>query len=400
LALFFRDGRSYKGRMVRIFRWGGRLRAWISESRNPWGSGGSGGGGGGDDGNGSGSGGDGPRNPWGQPGRPRRPGAGGGVSSLDDFLKKSRARFGGRFPVNDGRPYWLYGLIAFVLLWVVITSVHRIGPQERGVVTLFGRYWGTMNPGIGFSWPSPIGRVEKVDVENIRTTPIPGTGDSDENLILTGDQNVIDLAYSVRWNVSDPALYLFQMAEPDETIREVAESTMRAVVAGMTLEAAIGSGRGEIESRVEQTMQRLLNDYRAGIAIQGVAVNQSVPPNAVNEAFLQVSAAQQQAQSDINQARAYAQQITARAQGEAAAFDKVYGQYRSAPEVTRRRMYYETMERILARVDSTIVEAPGVTPYLALPELQRRQQGQAAQPAPAQPAPAQPQQPPRQQGGR
>jgi modulator of FtsH protease HflK len=405
LALFFHGSRSYKDGMFSKIRWGRRLGALFSENRgSPWGgpprggSGGSGGGsgGGGDGGDGDGGGGGGPRNPWEQPPRPRRPGRGGGnVASLDEFLKKSRARFGGRFPPQDGRPYWLYGLIAFLLIWVLFTSVHRIGPQERGVVTVFGRYWATMSPGIGFSWPSPIGRVQKVDVENIRVTPVPSGGDN-ENLILTGDQNVIDLAYSIRWNISDPALYLFQMADPDDTIKEVAESAMRAVVARMTLDEAIGAGRSDIEVRVEQAMQQLLNDYRAGIAIQGVAVNQSAPPPAVNEAFLAVSAAQQQAQSYINDARAYALQLTARAQGESAAFEKVYTEYRSAPEVTRRRMYYETMERILSRVDSTIIEAPGVTPYLPLPEIQRRQQ----QGAPAQPAQPQQQPPQQQQGGR
>jgi membrane protease subunit HflK len=387
--------------MFSKFRWGRRFGGLFSENRGgPWGGGGSGGsgsgggnGGGGGDGEGGGGG---PRTPWGQPPRPRRPGRGGGnVASLDEFLKKSRARFGGRFP-QDGRPYWLYGLIAFLLLWVLFTSVHRIGPQERGVVTLFGRYTTTMAPGIGFSWPSPIGRVQKVDVENIRETPVPSGGDT-ENLILTGDQNVIDLAYSIRWNISDPALYLFQMAEPEDTIREVAESAMRAVVARMTLDEAIGAGRSDIESRVEQSMQQLLNDYRAGVAIRGVAVSQSAPPAAVNQAFLDVSAAQQQAQSYINDARAYALQLTARAQGESAAFEKVFAEYRAAPEVTRRRMYYETMERILSRVDSTIIEAPGVTPYLALPEIQRRQQQQAPQAAPAPQAQQTPQQP---QGGR
>ena len=369
--------------MFRIFRRGGWLGTLWNENRGgPWGAGGGGGSGDGDGGGGGG----GPRNPWGQPPRRRKPrGTGAGTSSIEDFLKRSRERFGGRFP-QDGRPYWLYGLVAFLLLWVLFTSIHRISPQERGVVTFFGRYSATLQPGIGFSWPAPIGGVEKVDVENIRETPIPGTGDT-ENLILTGDQNVIDLSYSVRWNISDPKQYLFQMADPDETIREVAESAMRAVVSRMTFDEAIGEGRSEIESRVEQEMQELLTAYRAGIVIQGVAINQSAPPEAVNQAFLEVSAAQQQAQGYINDARAYALQLTARAQGEAAAFEKVYAEYRSAPEVTRRRMYYETMERILSRVDSTIVEAPGVTPYLALPEIQRRQQqGQQAQPAqPAQP---------------
>ena len=161
-----------------------------------------------------------------------------------------------------------------------------------------------------------------------------------------------------------------------------AENTPGGVFAtGVSLDDAIGAGRAEIEQSVEQNMQQLLDDYGAGVRIQGVAINQSVPPAAVNEAFLQVSAAQQQAQSYMNDARAYALQITAKAQGDAAAFDKVYTEYRSAPEVTRRRMYYETMERILSRVDTTIIEAPGVTPYLALPEIQRRQQQQQAQPA-------------------
>jgi membrane protease subunit HflK len=348
--------------MRSILGWGRRLGAVLSDNRGgPWGSGGDDGGSGG---------GSGPRNPWGQ--RARKPGAPGATSGpFDDFLKKSRDRFGGGLP-RSNRPYWLYGLIAFLLLWVLFTSVHRIGPQERGVVTTLGYYSYTMGPGIGFSWPSPVGNVQKIDVEEIRTITIPG-GEG-ENLILTGDQNVIDLAYSVRWNIKDPELYLFQIANPDATIREVAESAMRAVVARVSLDDAIGAGRSEVEQRVEQNMQQLLDDYGAGVAIQGIAINQSVPPAAVNAAFLEVSAAQQQAQSYMNDARSYALQQTARAQGEAAAFEKVYAEYRVAPEVTRRRMYYETMERVLSRVDTTIVEAPGVTPYLALPDVQRRQQ--------------------------
>src|SRR5688572_27494736 len=127
--------------------------AVLSDNRGPWGSGG-----GGDEGGSGGGGGDGPRNPWGQPPRRRKPGRTGDVTSLDEFLKKSRDRFGRRFPPQDGRPYWLYGLIAFALLWILFTSVHRIGPQERGVVTFLGEYSRTMGPGMRFSWPAPIGR--------------------------------------------------------------------------------------------------------------------------------------------------------------------------------------------------------------------------------------------------
>ena len=350
--------------MKRIFGWVPGFGSWMSDNRGPWGSGG------GDDG---GSGGDGPRNPWGQPPRRRKPSRSAGeVSSLDEFLKKSRDRFGRRFPPQDGRPYWLYGLIVFLALWILFTSVHRISPGQNGVVTTFGYYDRTLQPGIGFSWPAPIGRVQKVDVQAIRTLTIPENSGT-ENLILTGDQNVIDLSYSVRWNVKSPERFLFQIDDPLLTIREVAESAMRAAVARVTLEDAIGAGRSDVEQRVEQTMQQILDAYGSGIRIQGVAITQSSPPEAVNDAFLQVSAAQQRAQSYMNSARAYALQITAKAQGEAAAFEKVYSEYRLAPEVTRRRMYYETMEDILARVDTTIVEAPGVTAYLPLPEIQRRQ---------------------------
>jgi membrane protease subunit HflK len=358
--------------MIRIFGRGTRDGASLSDNRGgPWGPGG-------DDDDGAGGEGGGPRNPWGQ--RRRKPAGGGEPGPLDEFLRRSRERFGGGLP-RDGRPYWLYGLIAFLALWILFTSVWRIGPQERGVVTTFGYYSRTMGPGIGFSWPWPIGSVNRLDVEEIRTIQIPASG---ENLILTGDQNVIDLAYSVRWNIKSPELFKFQMREPEATIQEVAESTMRAAVARVSLDDALGAGRADIEQRVEQAMQQLLDDYGSGVQIQGVAINQSAPPAAVNEAFLAVSAAQQRAQSAMNQARAYALQQTARAQGAAAEFEKIYAEYRAAPEVTRRRMYYETMERVLQHVDTTIVETPGVTTYLPLPEVGRR----AAPPPQAEGAPA------------
>lgn len=363
LPLFFRIRRPYKGAMRKLFWWGGRSGALLNENKgSPWGSGGDG-----DDG-GSG----GPKNPWGQPQRKRRPTGAGGVGSLDDFLKKSRDRWGGSFPPSDGRPYWLYAIGVLLVMWLVFTSTHLIGPQQRGVVSRFGKYAGTLGPGVGFTFPLPIDRVQEIDVEEIHPLNIGTPEPSDDNLIITSDQNIIDMAYQVRWNIKDPELYLFQMKDPDKTIGEVAQSAMRAVVARVSLNDAIGSGRGEIEQRSAQIMQQLLDFYGTGVAVQGVAIKQSDPPAAVNDAFKGVTAAQQAAQSDINQARAYALQLTAKAQGEAAAFDKVYAEYKLAPEVTRRRMYYETMEDVLSRIDKTIVEAPGVTPYLALPEVAGR----------------------------
>jgi membrane protease subunit HflK len=245
-------------------------------------------------------------------------------------------------------------------------------------VTQFGRYSRTLGPGVSFTLPTPMERVKKIDVENIRSIDMGSDGSDD--LMLTGDQNLLDLEYSVRWNIRTPELYLFQMAQPDETIREVAESAMRAVVSQVSLNDAMGDKRAEIEAQVTEKMQQILDSYRSGIQVQGIAIKQADPPDAVNDAFKQVTAAQQDAQTYINNANAYALQLGQKAQGEATAFDKVYEQYRLAPEVTRRRMYYETMEQVLSKVDKTVIEAPGVTSYLPLPQLQKQQQAQPERP--------------------
>ncbi|HVM23161.1 MAG TPA: FtsH protease activity modulator HflK [Sphingomicrobium sp.] len=354
-----------------LLGWGSRVRGLFADNKGPWGSSS------GDDSSTPPQG-DGNR-PWGeQPQRPRRASLGGGnVTSLDELLRRGRARFGGGggggiggIPGRPDRSLIVWLILGLVAIAVVFTSFHLISPGQRGVVTRFGRYHTTLSPGVSLTFPAPIDRVRKLDVENIRTEDLGSTGS--ETLMLTGDQNIIDIAYSVRWNIRDPELYLFKIAQPEVTIREVAESAMRAVIATVSLGDAIGEGRGEIEARVQETMQRILDGYRAGVTIQGVAIKQADPPQAVNEAFKEVNAAQQRAQSYINQANAYSLQLRQRAQGDAAAFDKVYEQYRLAPDVTRRRMYYETMERVLQNVDKTIVEAPGVTSYLPLTELNKR----------------------------
>jgi membrane protease subunit HflK len=348
--------------------WGRLGRALFSDNKGPWGSPPSGGGDEPPSNDGSGG-------PWGETPKPRSAGKGAPVTSLDEFLKRSRGRLGGSpgggFSFG-GRPsgsLLLWALIAVVVIWLLFTTMHLIAPEERGVVTRFGRYSHTLSPGISLTLPSPIDRVQKVNVEEIRNEEIGSA--AEETLMLTGDQNLIDIAYQVRWNIRDPEQYLFELAEPDETIRQVAESAMRQIVSQVGLQDAMGVARGDIEARVREEMQQTLDAYRSGVTIQGVAIKQADPPAAVNEAFKEVTAAQQQAKTDVNRANAYALQLRQVAQGEATAFDKVYEQYRLAPEVTRRRMYYETMERILRNVDKTIVETPGVTPYLPLNEVRR-----------------------------
>jgi membrane protease subunit HflK len=352
-----------------LLGWGARARGLFADTKGPWGSSG---GGDGDPPPPEGGG------PWGEPPKRKRPSTSGSSPALDEFLRRSRERFsGGGLPGRPSGSIVTWAIIAVVCAWLAFTSMHSISPGERGVVTRFGRYSYTLGPGFGVTLPSPIDRLAKIDVESIRTVDLGA--ETSEDLMLTGDQNLIDIAYTVRWNVKTPELYLFQLSDPDEAIRQVAESAMRAVIAQVTLQDAMGDKRGEIEARVVDAMQRVLDGYHSGIAIQGVAVQQADPPDEVNDAFKEVTAAQQDAKSYINQANAYALQITAKAQGDAAAFDKVYEQYKLAPDVTRRRMYYETMEQVLSKVDKTIIEAPGVTPYLPLPQVQKEQKQGAAQ---------------------
>ena len=346
--------------------------------KGPWGQG--------DDANGSG----GPRNPWSLPPGSRKPGA--KPTALDDFLKKARGGgdggggggLGGLPGAPNARALWLIGAGIILLVWVLYTSIHPIAPQERGVVTYLGRYSGTLDPGIAMTMPAPIANVVKVDVQNIRIENFPESGS--ENLMLTRDQNIIDLAYAVRWKISSPQNYVFQIDRPRETVRATAESAMREVVANVSLDSALGPGRAIIENQVQERMQKVLDDYKSGIVVVGVGIKQADPPARVNDAFKDVTAAQQDAQGLRNQAQSYAKQVVARAEGEASQFDKVYEQYKLAPEVTRRRMYYETMEAVLAKSDKTIVEPNGVVPYLPMGNARRIPDAAPAQPAqPAQP---------------
>jgi membrane protease subunit HflK len=352
--------------------------------RNPWG--GFGGGTGKDGARG------GPKSPWGDAPRPRptedRPRSG-GTPDFDEFIRRSQERLrglgggqgggGGRGSGRQGPniPWGLVGGgIALVLLG--LSSAYQVGAGERAVVTRFGKYHTTTDPGFNLKLPAPIDQVTKVDFENIRTTPI-GTADGDaENLMITGDQNIINIAYAVRWRVKNAEEFLFQIADPEGTVRDATESAMREIVGRSTLNNAIGPERAAIAEQVRERVQEILDNYGAGILVQGVDINKADPPTAVDEAFKDVSAAQQDAQQFLNQARAYAQQVQAQADGATAAFDKVYEQYRLAPEVTRKRMYLETMESVLGKVDTTVIESPGVQAYLPLPEIQRRAQANAA----------------------
>jgi membrane protease subunit HflK len=325
----------------------------------------------------------GPRNPW-------LPGAGGGdeekprrSAGIEDIFKhrgREGPRRGGpggpgggfRLPQRpDGKSWFPLAIGAIVLLWLAVTTTHQIGPKEQGIVTTFGKYTSTLHPGLSWTLPWPLQHVDVENTSEFRIEAIPaGSG---QQLMLTGDQNLVDLSYVVRWNIKDLKQFRFQLLNPEDTVKEVAESAMRSSVAEESLDSIFsGAGRADTEAAVRLRMQQVLDAYRSGIAVQGVQIKKTDPPSEVMDAFKDVSAAQQEAQGYVNQAEAVAQQVLARAQGDAASFDKVYVQYKLAPEVTRRRMYYETMERVLRKTDKVVVEAPGVTTYLPLPELKRR----------------------------
>lgn len=373
-----------------------RIALAMAGRRNPWG-GGSGKGDGGNDGGGQDQGNEtpgssgGPRNPWipggGQDGdgpeRPRR------SASIEDIFRQRgpegpRRGPGGpnfRFPERPGGGSWFPLIMAGIaLVWLGVSMVHQVGPKEQAIVTTVGKYSRTLSPGLHVTLPWPVEQVDLENVSEVRLVRIP-EGNS-EKLILTGDQNLVDLTYLVRWNIKDLKQFKLQLAKPEETVSEVAEAAMRASVAEQTLDDTFsGAGRAQIEERVRKRMQAVLDAYRAGIAVQGVEIDKTDPPQFVVEAFKDVSAAEQDADAARNVARQYSAQLLASAQGEAEAFNKVYAEYRLAPEVTRQRMYYETMERVLGKTDKTVIETPGVTPYLPLPELRKRAKEAASAPA-------------------
>jgi len=264
-------------------------------------------------------------------------------------------------------------LAAFYLLAGVIV----VSPREEAVVTTFGAWTRTYGPGIGYHLPI-IERSRKIDVTTLRTASIGGgTGDGD-TLMLTGDENIVDLSFSVTWRVSSPGRYLFNIADPDATLKAVAESAMREVIGRSALEPIISRGRGQIQIEVAQLMQRILDSYGAGIVIDGVQISEANPPKEVVDAFRDVNNASQFAESLANQARGqaaqvrqaalgYKAQVVREAAGEAARFNQVYEQYRLAPGVTRDRLYIETMERVLGKTNKVIVDSKGASAPLILP---------------------------------
>jgi membrane protease subunit HflK len=366
----------------------------------PWNNqnGGGGGGGGWKSGGGGGGG------PWGQ-----GPGGGGQQPDLEEILKRGQDRLKQVMPGSGvpGPMLFLLGAIAFAVV-AFYAFTFRVDPDEAGVVMRFGKFVRQEPPGLHFRLPPPIEEVRKPKItrQNVleigrRSATSARTGGAESSLMLTGDENIVDATFVVYWRIRPDKLqeYLFNIAAPETTVREVGESAMREVVGQSNLQSLITEGRQKTETAVQKQMQDILDFYGSGIRIDQVQLKEVDPPRDVIAAFRDVQAAVNDKERVQKEALTYADQIVPRAKGEAerilqgaqgyrdqviaesngqtSRFLKVYEEYRKAPEVTRRRMFIEMQERVLTGADKIILDnkggsGQGVVPFLPLDQLQRR----------------------------
>ncbi|WP_420102565.1 FtsH protease activity modulator HflK [Bosea sp. (in: a-proteobacteria)] len=367
---------------------------------------------------GGGSGGGGP---WGQRGGsggggPWGGGSGGGGGNgnppdLEDILRRSQDRLKDFMPGgNLGGRGLLLGLLAIVVIWL-LSGIYFVRPNEVGLNLVFGKYVGKTGEGMNWNWPYPVGSVVKPQVTNVITTEVGfrtvesmrtsrQTDVTEESLMLTGDENIVDIDFIVQWQI-DPAApenYVFNIQDPPGTVKAVAESAMREIVGKRNIQPVLTTDRGAIESEVRQLMQDTLNIYKAGVQIRLVQLQKVDPPQQVIDAFRDVQAARadqerlrNEAQTYANRvvpeargraaqltqaAEAYKEQTVAEARGQASRFNAVYQQYKNAPGVTRERLFLETMERVMGGTEKIILDqtgnGQGVVPYLPLGELQQQ----------------------------
>lgn len=342
--------------------------------------------------------------PWGQPSGGGGPRKSGGSPSLEDLLNRGRDRFQGGVP---GGRWAILGGIAVVVVFWLLQCVYTIAPQETGVELLFGKPKAQLSePGLHFLlWP--IETVERVVTTENKTEigSVSGTGGSrrsNEGLMLSADQNIVDVQFSVLWSVTDPAKFLFDVRDPENMVRGAGESAMREVVGRRPAQDIFRDARAAIAEEVKSITQGIIDSYGVGVRVSQITIENVAPPPEVADAFDEVQRAEQDqdrfqeearqyANTRLGQARgqaaqireeaaAYKDRVVKEAQGETARFTAIYQQYARAPEVTRRRLYLETMEQVLNGANKVVVDkaaSGGVVPYLPLPELKP----QAAAPA-------------------
>ncbi len=360
----------------------------------PWNNQSGGGGGGGPWGGGGGGNGGGP---WGQ--GPRGPsGPQGSPPDLEDIIRRGQDRLKKALPGGGGASPALLGLIAVAVLVVwVFQAIYTVQPDELAVELRFGKPKQELSePGLHFHW-WPIETVETANTAEKLVNIGETRSGTSSGLMLSGDQNIVDVKFSVAYQVSDPVAYLFNVSGPDEMVRQVAESAMREAVGRRPAQDIFRDDRQGIADAVRGIIQSTLDSYQTGLTVNAISIEDAAPPREVADAFDEVQRAEQdedrfveesnqysnqklgQARGEAAQVReeaaAYKNRVVQEAQGEAQRFISVYDEYAKAPDVTRKRLFIETMEKVLKDSNKVILEqgnGQGVIPYLPLPELQKR----------------------------
>ena len=353
------------------------------------------------------------QSPWGSPS-----GGGGGNGSgrgptppdIDEIVKKIQEFINKYLPggMSGGKPI-VTGLIILAIIWG-LSGLYRVLPDEQGVVLRFGKFVKTTQPGLNYHIPYPVEtvltpkvtKVNRMDV-GFRSERDSGFGSSgvadvpEESLMLTGDENIVNIDFSVFWVIKDAGKFLFKIQDPAATVKAASETAMREVIARSDIQPILTEGRSKIEIDTQEIIQNILDEYESGIQITQVQTQKADPPDQVIDAFRDVQAARADMERSKNEAEAYAndviprargeaakilqaaeaykKEVVAKAEGEASRFISIYDEYAKAKVVTQERMYLETMEKVLADIDKVIIEknaGSGVVPYLPLPELSKK----------------------------
>jgi membrane protease subunit HflK len=327
------------------------------------------------------------------------------------MLRQSRDQFTKMIPGGfGGKKLWSIGLLILVALWL-LSGFYRVNPQQQGVVLRFGEWISTTSPGLHYHLPYPIESVmtpevtrdNRIDV-GFRTLGRDGTNGrrdvASESQMITGDENIVDIDFVVFWRIGDAGQYLFNLADPVETAKVAAEAVMREVIGGVDIQFALTDGRQQIQQLVKQRLQTLINDYEAGIIVRDVQLLAVDPPADVIDAFNEVQRARQdrdrlkneaeayrndvvprargEAAQIVAEAEAYAAEVVSRSEGDASRFQQIYDAYLMSKDVTKERIYIETLEEILGNVNKIIIDqdasGSGVVPFLPLSELNKKSQ--------------------------
>jgi len=352
--------------------------------------------------------------PWGEPppgGSGNGSGRGPTPPDIEEIIRKIQKTINNFLPggSSDGGKSLVVGIVIVGIIWLA-SGLYRVLPDEQGVVLRFGKFVKTTQPGLNYHIPIPIENVQTPKVTKVNRMDIGFRSERDsgftsggvadvpeESLMLTGDENIVNIDFSVFWVIKDAGKFLFKIQDPQGTVKAAAETAMREVIAKSKIQPILTEGRAKIEIETQEIIQSILDEYNSGIQVTQVQTQKADPPDQVIDAFRDVQAARADMERSKNEAEAYAndviprargeaqkilqaaeaykKEVVAKAEGEASRFVSIYNEYAKAKQVTQERMYLETMEKVLADIDKVIIDknsGSGVVPYLPLPELKKK----------------------------